>query len=133
MKYKKAVVVLVIALFVATFASAQMLKSYYDWENGYSGKAYALYVNTTNTVDPIDVASSVREYSLTLGLHYLRPAHKLSKQEYFLIKSALNEYNCSKNEIYYVTLVQGREMLLLVVDIIDSQFYNWCSVGYWSI
>ncbi len=133
MKHKKAVVVLAIALFVATFASAEG-RSYYDWENGYSGVADAIYVGTTRTLDTNEAIYSFEEGLRNEGFQYICPCSKLSKRDIFLLWSALNEYNYSNNEVYCVSISQIGGVLYLLVVITDAQkpSCEWYDMGYYG-
>lgn len=133
MKHKKAVVVLAIALFVATFASAQQGGYYHDWKNGYSGEAVATCFGTTRTVSISYTISDWQKFVQSKGFQYLGPCSKLSKRDIFLLWSALNEYNYSNNEVYCVSISQIGGVLYLLVVITDAQkpSCEWYDMGYY--
>lgn len=97
---KKLVVAAVVAILVAMDASAQGLKRYNDWANGYSGDSEATYYSQ-------GFSQSLALQSRQNGIKYgavITEYSKLSKEDNFLLWSALNEYDLRDGECYVVTL-----------------------------
>lgn len=130
MKKKSLIGVFVFLLIIPIYASE--LKRYTDWNNGYTGYAGADYIGTTKTINPKTFSMEAEQRIRNLGVYITRYCQKLSNQERYLLWSALGMYNYTDNEIYSVTIQQGKEILQLVVVITNGgSSCNW--YGGWYV
>lgn len=128
---KKVIISLItfVLLWVTPIYAAD-IKWYSDWKNGYCGYAGADYIGTTKNIDPNAYANNAEAHLRSLGVYITRYCQKISKQENYLLWSALSMYNYSDGEVYAVTIQQGKEILNLFVVIKDggkscSQYGGW--------
>ena len=84
-------------------------------EGRYRGYAVAEYIGTTKNINPSRFADEGELRVRSTGVPIIRYCQKLSKQEIFLLWSAINQWDYSENEIYAVTIQQGKEILQLIV------------------
>lgn len=115
-------------------------KIYRDYINGYSGSAMAIFLPSKNGIvtgsngKPLslpEVCDSIETGAME-GLIKLGKREKLTKEENFLIWSALNEYELLDGEVYMVGITTDpsigydAEFLLFLVTITDNgRGYTW--------
>lgn len=102
---------------VHIFPTPTDMRWYSDSSKGYSGLAGADYMGTTKNINPSKFAN---EFEQRLRNIISRYCEKLSKAENFLMWSALEQYDYYQNEIYSVTILQGKQILQLIVVIKDD-------------
>ena len=100
-------------------------------KGGYRGHAMAEYVGTTKNINPARFADEGERRVISVGVPIIRYCQKLSKQECFLLWSALEQWDYSNNEIYAVTIQQGKEILQLIVVVKDKNNCDW--YGGWYV
>lgn len=93
---------------------------YYDYSKGYSGYARADYLGTPKNINLSKLANECEQHLRNIGVTISGYCEKLSKAESFLMWSALEEYDYYQNEIYLVTIQQGKQILQLYVVIKDD-------------
>ena len=96
------------------------MRWYSDYSKGYSGYAGADYIGTTKNINPSKFANEGEQRLRNIGVTISRYCEKLSKAESFLMWSALEQYDYYQNEIYSVTIQQGKQILQLIVVIKDD-------------
>ena len=101
---------------------------YNDYKNGYSGSAFATFKGTVTGSSEQEILSFSEEAINTIatktGLSFLGQNYKLSKEEIFLLWSALDEYNYKKDELYFVQIAHDPKygpFLSLAVVINDDE------------
>lgn len=115
---KKQIFCLIILITQCVFIFAQNLKFYYDYDSGYEGKARAFYVGTTQTINP---SQSAKRLESVPNLIVTKYCEKLSKEETFLLWSALKEYDYKDNEVYLVNIYTGSYFgVLSLVAVIEN-------------
>lgn len=82
-------------------------KFYYDYSRGYKGEAFALFENKTASIYDETLLREVfdnyeRKMQEEFGWVRGRDDIKITKEDSFLLWSALNEYDLSAGEIYAV-------------------------------
>ena len=131
MKIKKIIFIFVLFIGLLISISATDIRFHSDSGNGWYGYSGADYVGTTKTVNPSQFAEEA-ENRAARYFRIVRYCEKLSRQENFLLWSALNQYNYSNNEVYSVIIQQGYECLNLIVVIKDNgNSCDWYGGAYW--
>ena len=121
---KKISIFILMLLFVWVL-EAEDLKFYSFKDEGYSGYAIASYMAYMPAFDVVEkLAESNEEYYKKHNAFIRYNMGKLSKQESFLLWSALNEYNYKDGEMYAVVIKQKNEYLHLFVIIMDEVNYG---------
>ena len=121
---KKILIFILILLFVWSL-EAEGFKLYSFKDEGYSGYAFATYMDYMPPLDVVEgLAERNEEYYRKQNSFIRYNSGKLSKQESFLLWSALNEYNYKNGEMYVVVIKQKNEYLHLFVIIIDEFNYE---------
>lgn len=131
MKNKRIIVLLVciFSCFIPLFSADS--KFYSDFENGWCGYSRADYIGTTRNVNPSQFAAEA-ERRVKSFFRITRYCEKLSRQENFLLWSALGEYDYKDNEVYSVVIEQDKETLNLIVVINDNgNNCSWYGGAYW--
>lgn len=105
-------------------------KFYYDYSRGYKGEAFALFENKTASVYDETLLREVfdnYERMIQGGYGWVRGRDniKITKEDNFLIWSALNEYELSDGEVYAVFVsprnnLKGNVMLFFSVMITNN-------------
>lgn len=101
-------------------------KYYADPKNGYSGWANAYFIGTTKEVDPLEEATKIEASIKQEGL-FLGYCRKFSKEQRFLICSALQEFNLSVNDVFAVVVQEGysdRGTVVVIVIKEDTKTLN---------
>lgn len=114
---KKLICLAVVMPLVVAVCSGEM-RYYSDWKTGYKGYVDIAY--TVNLIDELGSSSAFYSYNIEgllqnlqkvrdtefkkqMGIDKVRDIEKLSKEENFLLWSALNEYELSDGDMYSVT------------------------------
>lgn len=139
---KKLICLAATMLLVVAVCSGEM-RYYSDWETGYKGYVDIAY--TGNLIDKLGSSSAFYSYDIgeflqnlqrsqteqkeqLLGFDKVRDIEKLSKEENFLIWSALNEYELSDGDAYVVScttsLTQPNVKYFTVVIINNGKSLN---------
>ncbi len=103
-------------LFIFLFNSlkASEPKYYFDDINGYEGYSLAEYMGTVRTIDPEATAIAWEQVAIEDGAEVIKHSEKLTKQEQFLLWSALEEFEYKVNEVYYVLISQENSLLYII-------------------
>ncbi|EMB24376.1 hypothetical protein E4N83_10935 [Treponema denticola] len=121
---KKILIFILMLLFVWGL-EAEELKFYSFKDRGYSGYAIASYMAYMPPLDVVEkLAERNEEYYKEQNAFIRYNRGKLSKQESFLLWSALNEYDYEEGEMYVVVIKQEDEYLHLFVIIMDEVNYG---------
>ena len=126
--------VFVLSIVSAVPLFAGEMKNYSDWINGYSGTSGAEYMGTTTEIDLEKLIMNGRQ-SFKQKAQYIGDCKKLTKEENFLLWSALNEFDYKDNEIYAVGIfwdhnTESAFLGLIAVITENGKSFNWYSVGY---
>ena len=132
---KKIIVCICLVLFIGT-AYTQDFNYYYNQTNGWTGEARIDYL--LNDVKGLmwDMLQSEGGYNMiTQDLREkgftIRRVEKLSERDWWLVWSALGEYNTANKEIYQIGIKKGRGLLLVWVRIQNNgQSVNWVAWEY---
>ena len=132
---KKIIVCICLVLFIGT-AYTQDFNYYYNQTNGWTGEARIDYL--LNDVKGLmwDMLQSEGGYNMiTQDLREkgftIRRVEKLSERDWWLVWSALGEYNTANKEIYQIGIKKGRGLLLVWVRIQNNgQSVNWVACEY---
>lgn len=94
-----------------------------DYQNKFSGVATAIYIGNVSDVDEhIELIKSVFPDSI-------RGVSKLTKNNAWLCKKAMSEWEYQANEYYFVILadsVYSDNFILLLVTTESPENYSWC-------
>lgn len=143
---KKLICLAATMLLVVAVCSGQ-IKYYSDWQ-GHSGYAAAEYCG--NLIDTLGSSSAFYSYNIEgflqnlqrsqtelkeqFGFDKVRDIEKLSKEENFLIWSALNEYELSDGDAYVVScttsLMQPNLKYFTVVIINNGKSFKWVGAEF---
>lgn len=106
-------------------------KYYYDYQNGYSGYASADYLGSTKKgFNIIEYKTNMEGMLGSYGYSFKKCAG-LSKQESFLLWSAIDEYNRSYNDCFEVMITEGSQITWLVGEITNKNgVENFSWYGY---
>lgn len=122
---KRVLLVIFITMLIGTKVFAQNfdLKSYSDYSQGFSGAAAALFLGEMD-------AEFQSDYDAKLDLlsEQLTEVKKLTKNNNWLLKKAMNEWDFQKNEIYLVFLAESRYSdngIILFVQVDARDHYIW--------
>ena len=132
---KKIIVCICLVLFIGTAYTQGVFKYYYNYEKGWTGEARIDYLhNDVNGLwDMLQsegaynmISQDFREKRVTIWR-----VEKLSEREWWLIWSALGEYNTANKEIYQIGIKKGRGLLCVWVRIQNNgKSVNWFAYGY---
>ena len=99
---------LLVAVLICWQSSGDEYKEYYDKKNGYKGEAICLYMGLKGDMYKDDIYSlrdKFIHFHINNGLvEGINEVKKLTKEEIFLIWSALEEYNYAENEVYVLNI-----------------------------
>lgn len=127
---KKSFICFILGFFVFTALYSKDSNYYFSSSLGKGGYAIIEY---EGTVKEVNVAKEI-EFAIS---HFKKEGRvqvckKLTKLEMFLIQSALQEYDCLKNEVYSLFIYESensKEALLLFVTInSDRNDYQWTGI-----
>lgn len=122
---KKLIICGIMALCIVFFVNAEM-KYYSDWINGYKGYGEAIYVATSDKIDPKEISDGWEENIKKLGYSITYRCRKLTNQQSFLIGSALSEYDLLDEEVYMVRIKEGADQYTFIVVIKNNQSsFEW--------
>ncbi len=127
---KKKMILCVVLLFsLVSVLNAVGPKYYYDYKNGYEGHSLANYVGTTKKFDISILNKGNIDYMLSCG-SFVEPLSKLTKEENFLLWSALREFDIRDNEVYSVyihssSLRASTAVMLYVVIKENGNSVSW--------
>lgn len=122
---KKLIICGIMALCIVSFVNAEM-KYYSDLINGYKGYAQAFYVGTTKNIDPKSFSDGWEENIKRLGYSITYRCRKLTNQQSFLIRSAINEYDLLEEEVYMVQIKEGADQYTFTVVIKNNNSsFEW--------
>ena len=103
---KRIIFGLIILLVVQLKLSSSELKYYYDRDNGYSGQSVATYHGTLKSLGiKGDGFSDYVRYCAQNTSVRTRDVRKLTEAEWFLVESALDEFDVEDIEVYSVALI----------------------------
>ena len=77
-------------------------KYYSDWETGYKGYAKAVYIDQGNIEQNLEKARKGFEETAPFDEYEISDILKLTKEDLWLCRSALSEYDLEDGEIYLV-------------------------------
>lgn len=137
---KKTIICMLVLCCTMLPVMAAWPKFYYDYSRGYKGEAYAEFLPSKNGMliqsngeflsisEACDLAET-EQPGIILG-----KKTKLTKEENFLIWSALNEYELLDGEVYFVGIstppyAEGLLFLVMITD--NGNGYTW--YGGWQI
>lgn len=106
------------------FAQYFEFKDYYDYDNGNSGYAGAMYVTSLQETD-IDI---IDDYVKTFIPESANKISKISKKTKWLINQALGEWDYAKDEVYFVVCADSEystSCTFFVVTIVSKDEYIW--------
>ena len=129
---KKIYLLCVWLLVVVGVAYAQEFTYYYNYTNGWTGEASIKYICIDEDGTVFDeiieerLSGIMAEGARARGYKSFKPIKKLTERDWWLIWSALGEYNIADEEIYALIIkkVQG-ELFLLVRIQNNGQSINW--------
>lgn len=122
---KKKLLVLIIVLNSITLLSANSPKWYSDPVNQYEGLAAATYASSDDTLNLNNVHEIARKVSGIDMTCYQGPYKKISKEDSFLILSALGEWDYSIGEIYNVIVYYKSGITLFVTVRIKKEKFDY--------
>ena len=144
---KKLICLAATMLLVVAVCSGEM-RYYSDWKTGYKGYVDIAYA--ANLIDKLGSSSAFYSYNIEgfiqnlqrsqtelkeqFGFDKVRDIEKLSKEENFLIWSALNEYELSDGDAYAVScttsLMQPNIKYFTVVIINNGNSFKWVGAEF---
>ncbi len=106
-------VILVFLIFLNCYVYAQTPKWYQDSKNQYQGYANATYYGNDDSYDLYTVHKGVLEVA-SKTLIYSSAYQKLSREDTFLLWSALNEWDYKIGDIYNVLIMYPNGLYILL-------------------
>ncbi len=122
---KKKLIVCILVLCSITLLNANSPKWYSDPVNQYGGLAGATYASSDDSLNLNDVHEIARKISGIDMKCYQGPYKKLSKEDSFLILSALDEWNYSIGDIYNVIVYYNSGITLFVTVRIKKDKFDF--------
>ncbi|MBO5729591.1 MAG: hypothetical protein J6R67_00140 [Treponema sp.] len=108
-------------------------KFYYDYSRGYKGEAYAFFKNKTASIYDETLLREIfdnyeRKMQELYGWVRVRGDIKITKEDSFLLWSALNEYDLSTGEIYVVYVYPENKLVesLIFLSVMITDNGNNC-------
>lgn len=127
MKAMKKKLIVCLALLCCTIFPVAAQELYSDRSNGYSGHAGAHYIGTTKDVNLAEHWAGLERH-MGKRFTFLRAIQKLSKEENFLLWSALNEYELSSNEVYQVAITWENKSTTLALLVVITDKGRSCTL-----
>ena len=131
-KMKKILPIFILFLFLGAtncFSQNIIMKDYYDTVQGFEGAACAHYlgdINETETKESLALLKAIiPETAKTFT--------KLTKNNMWLCKQALNEWDYQKDECYLVFCAESRwanNCILLIVTIKENNDFDWIGISF---
>ena len=87
---------------VQVICANEPFKYYSDWETGYKGYAEAVYMDKGNIEQNLEKARKGLEETASSDEYDVSDILKLTKEDLWLCRSALSEYDLEDGEIYLV-------------------------------
>ena len=136
---KKTIICMLVLCCTMLPVMARGPKFYYDYSRGYKGGGVALFENKTASIYDETLLREVfdnyeRKMQEEFGWVRGRDDIKITKEDSFLLWSALNEYELLDGELYFVVISTPpyTEVLSFLVMITDNgNGYTW--YGGWQI
>lgn len=96
----------VILIYCQTSFAGDLYKKYYDKKNGYKGESCCMYVGCKGDGTPFSDIYEQRDFCIRTQSAYadIFEVKKLTKEDIFLIWSALEEFNYVEDEIYHIAI-----------------------------
>ena len=124
---KKILVFTFLCLLSVSFSQQTNLKHYSDYTNDFEGYSVALYFDKD-----IDYESFINNVETKIfETTEKQPIKKLSKNNMWLLKCALNEWELAENEVYVVCIASSliaREYILIFTRINENENFDWWAV-----
>ena len=87
---------------VQAICANEPFKYYSDWETGYKGYAEAVYMDKGNIEQNLEKARKGLEETAPSDEYDVSDILKLTKEDLWLCRSALSEYDLEDGEIYFI-------------------------------
>ena len=128
MKQSFCVILIVLFLPLSVFAQNSDLKYYSDYSQGFEGWACSFFIGNFKEIAEELTADEAMELLTGKLVRSLKSVSKLTKNNSWLMKMALNEWECEEGELYSVFCTDSyfSESGLLIFAVIDGkESYKW--------
>lgn len=132
---RKYLMLLLVGVFMPLFVFPQTvnLKTYYDYDKNYRGASTAMYMG--KNIEELQKKFADRAKNKDASSYFEKKRiTKLSKQNYWLIGKALDEWETEAGEVYFVICADSEYsddfIVLLVVIEEDGESFEWA--GVWA-
>ncbi len=130
MTKKNLLFLIFIFLSIKLFAQTTDLKYYSDYSKNFSGYAVAVYYGNISEIDKTATEEEILNYIIEKCSGKLTRINKLTKKNNWLYKEAMNEWECSKGELYGVLCVDtlyAKEGIFLFVIVRGQNDFIWAA------
>ena len=129
MKKKSFIIFLIFLLFTTkAFSQNFEMKSYSDYSKGFKGASAAIYIGNVNDEETEEKLDQFMNFMPETAKTF----SKLTKNNMWLCKQALNEWDYEKDECYLVVCAESKwanDCILLIVKILGKDDFDWFGIS----